>query len=303
VYGPTETTIWSSAINVKHTGTINIGKPIANTYFYILDENNHLTPLGGIGELCIGGQGIALGYWKRDELTAEKFIEVDFQASGLIYKTGDVARLNSNGEFECYGRQDSQIKIHGNRVELGEIEAVITNYPGIKSAVVNLIHDGENKSLAAYYILNNSHLSIKQDRLHDFLMEKLPTSMLPSAYLALDEFPMTYNKKIDRKNLPLPKKEFGNILGRYVAPANEVEQVIQKIWEDVLSIKNISVVDNFFMVGGNSLHIPMIVIRINDHFGLSITLRDFILNSTIQANASMIQTNCKKTIIKETQNE
>lgn len=288
VYGPTETTIWSTAIDVKKSKLISIGKPISNTQCYILDERLQFVPRGGIGELYIGGAGLAGGYWQRPLLTNEKFIKIHVQESELmVYATGDLVRLNRNNDFEYLGRKDLQVKIRGNRIELSEIETVVSQYSGIKSAVVAVFGDGDNKLLVVYYVVEEN-IKVDKSDLHHYLTEKLPTVMIPSAYMQLDSFPMTHNKKIDRKSLPVPESEFSAQLGKFVEPSNEKEYVIQQIWSEVLKIKKISVIENFFMIGGNSLHIPMIVTKLNTLFSSKLTLRDFILNSTIQGNAALL---------------
>ncbi|TAN35178.1 amino acid adenylation domain-containing protein, partial [Patescibacteria group bacterium] len=205
VYGPTETTIWSSAHSIKTnlTDTPPIGQPIANTRIYILDGGHQIQPPGIPGELCIAGQGLARGYLNRPELTAEKFIEVElFGTIERIYKTGDLARWLPDGNLAYLGRIDRQIKLRGFRIELGEIEAVLCQYPDVKEAVANLYEADRNKRIVAYLTTDNNSLS--SEELRTWLKARLPDYMVPSHFVVLDSLPLTPNGKIDRKALPAP---------------------------------------------------------------------------------------------------
>ncbi|BAZ50358.1 amino acid adenylation [Nostoc sp. NIES-4103] len=252
LYGPTETTIWSTAWEVKTDNEIvPIGRPLANTIMYILDQHGQLVPMGVAGESYIGGAGLARGYLNQPELTAQKFIPNHFNNSKFngLYKTGDLVRYLPNGNIEYLGRIDAQVKLRGFRIELGEIEAVLNQYPGVKQAIVLL---GDNQLLVAYIISSNQQ-NLTNNELRNFLKLKLPDYMIPSEFVLLETFPLTPNGKVDRRRLlkltGLRLKKENN----YVAPQSEIERAIADIWQAVLTMEKVGIYDNFFDLGGHSL--------------------------------------------------
>jgi len=278
MYGPTETTIWSSTIEVKAgEGTVPIGPPIDNTQFYVLDKNNQPVPIGVAGELHIGGDGLARGYFRRLELTAEKFIADPFRGESVrgvslgrgssptesgarMYKTGDLVRYRVDGTIEFLGRLDHQVKLRGFRIELGEIETAISRYPGVREAVVIVREDiPGDKRLVAYVTSDQQALTISAVR--EALTGKLPNYMLPSAVVRMDAMPLTPNGKIDRKALPVPDTARTARQREYVAPRTEQEKTLAAIWAEVLHLDRVGVKDNLFELGADSLHIFQIVAR------------------------------------------
>jgi len=292
-YGPTEATIWSSLSDMSTSENINLGKLITNTNYYILDSNLKSCPIGAIGQLYIGGIGLARSYLNNHALTNEKFIWNNSYTNNKerIYKTGDNVKLNYNGELIFLERADSQVKLRGHRIELAEIENSILQYPNIKECVVITNQDSNDKQLIAYYITNKS---ISSREMQNFLLSKLPPIMIPSAFIQLEKFPLTSNKKIDKKALPKPLELFASRTIKYKSASTEIEQQILNIWQDILKIENISIDDNFFGIGGNSLHIPIIVSRISKILNYDITIRDFILNSDIYSLSKFIENSKEK---------
>jgi acyl carrier protein len=247
-----------------------IGKPIANTQIYILDQYLQPLPIGVIGEMYIGGDGVAREYINRPELTAKKFIPNPF-GKGKLYKTGDLARYLADRNIEFLGRIDNQVKIRGFRVELGEIEAHLNQHPDVKETVV-IVKDKLqiDKYLVAYFTVNRKQLKVKE--LRTFLSKKLPNHMIPSAFVTLDQFPLTPNGKIDRKALPEPDFQ-ENKPEEFIAPRNEIEMEIAQIWQQILKIENISINDNFFELGGHSLLATQVISRIKTNFKVELPLK------------------------------
>ncbi len=257
LYGPTETTIWSTAKELKAEEKVNIGRPIANTQVYILTTHQEmsqysLVPFGVPGELCIGGAGLARAYHNRPALTAEKFIPHPFRPGERLYRTGDLAKWLSNGDLECLGRIDDQVKVRGYRIEPGEIEVFIQQQENIKQAIVIAREDKTGSNRLVAYLLTERESTLDKAKMLEALKAQLPAYMLPSVYIEVDEFPMTPNGKIDKKALPDPNKE-AILTHEYVAPRNELESALVEIWCDLLGLEKISIYDNFFAIGGHSL--------------------------------------------------
>lgn len=253
VYGPTETTIWSTIKQIKmDDALITIGHPIANTQVYILNEEGFLVPPGTHGELCIAGDGLAKGYWKRPDLTSEKFITNTFgpHKNTALYRTGDLAKLLPSGEIQCLGRIDQQVKIRGHRIELEEIEKALDLLEGVQTSVVLLNGD----RLIANLILNAAKNSIDDETnsWKQALAEQLPTHMIPQEYHVLTAFPKTLNGKIDRKAL-LASIATKAQTATYTPPRNKTEQLIATIWQECLEIGKIDIHSDFFELGGHSL--------------------------------------------------
>jgi amino acid adenylation domain-containing protein len=256
LYGPTETTVWSTCARITDTANgIRIGKPIANTTVYILDAHRNLCPIGVAGELCIGGAGVTLGYWRRPELTAERFIADPFSATprATLYRTGDRARWRSEGTLEHLGRLDFQIKIRGYRIELGEIQASIARHPAIREVVAIAREDVPgDRRLVAYLITENPPVDLVE-QLRALLRASLPEHMVPSHFVSLEALPLTPNGKLDRKALPAPSASLPGDGHSYAAPRTPAENAIAQIWTAVLGIERVGVNDNFFDLGGHSL--------------------------------------------------
>src|SRR6266516_3752451 len=274
MYGPTETTIWSSIHRIEtEDGPVSIGRPIANTQMFILDQSLNPLPIGAPGELYIGGDGLARSYLNRAELTAEKFIPDPFsnQPGRRLYRTGDLARYLSNGDIECLGRADDQVKVRGFRIELGEIEAVLNQHPAVRQVVVVAREDRPgDKSLVAYFVsAHETELSVTE--LRDYIKGKLPDYMMPSAFVALEELPLTPNGKVNRRALPAP--DFTANKDSYVPPRTKDEELLAGIWADVLRLETVGVEDNFFELGGHSLLATQVISRIRQTFQVQLPLR------------------------------
>lgn len=252
MYGPTETTVYSTFKDLNDTRKINIGKPIFNTQIYILDKHMNPVPIGVQGEIYIGGDGLARGYYRKEELTNKKFIANPFNSKEIIYQTGDYGRWYPQGEIECLGRIDSQVKIRGFRIELGEIESQILSYESIKDTVVTYREDQNGRNyLCAYYV---SHGDINIFDLKKELAKVLPNYMIPSCFIKIDKIPLNANGKIDKKALPEPDS---NILvnAEYQPPRNKIDSKLIEVWSKILNIKKIGIDDNIFELGADSLSI------------------------------------------------
>jgi acyl carrier protein len=290
MYGPTETTIWSTSYLVNGSEkTIPIGKPIANTEIYILDRHYQPVPIGVPGELFIGGRGVVRGYLNRPELTSERFVLNPFsqKLDNRLYATGDLARYSSDGNIEYLGRLDYQVKIRGFRIELGEIEAVLNTHPQIRQSVVIAREDiPGDKRLIAYVVSSDDTLSTKQ--LWEFLKLKLPEYMVPSFFVTLDTLPLTANGKIDRLGLPIPDGEKRSNL-QYISPRNSTEEIIADIFASVLSTQKVSIYDNFFELGGHSLLAIQVISRVKQAFAVEIPLRNMFEEPTIASLSKIIE--------------
>lgn len=252
MYGPTETTIWSTTQTAGlGENVVNIGTPIANTQVYVLDDAMQPAPIGAPGELYIGGAGVTRGYWQREDLTAERFVADPFIAGNRMYRTGDLVRWRDDGRLDFIGRADHQVKIRGYRIELGEIEAQMDADPAIRQAVVIPREDTPGAvRLVGYYTATGS---VDENALKQRLNHALPDYMVPVAFVAMDSFPLTPNKKVDRKALPAPTETAQQQTAEFVAPENTIEQDIAEIWTRILGVQNIGSKDNFFALGGHSL--------------------------------------------------
>ncbi len=291
MYGPTETTIWSSCARVEPgAGVITIGEPIDATQLYILDAKLRPVPPGVPGELHIGGAGLARGYRNRPELTAERFIPDPFLAGNFMYKTGDVARVRG-GAIEVQGRMDHQVKIRGYRIELGEIEARLAEFPGIKEAVVTAPEVAPGRRQLAAYLVCEVPSAAPDEQLaaalRDFLKRTLPDYMVPSFFQTLAAFPLTPNGKIDRKALPAPRAEQARASQPYLAPQGPVETKLAEIWAEILGREQVGTRDNIFEIGGDSLLIFRIAARANEA-GLPLAVRQFFQYCTIAELAAQV---------------
>src|SRR6185437_14109093 len=289
MYGPTETTVWSTLHRVTSAeDMIPIGKPIANTQVYVLDAFRKPVPVGGIGELYIGGRGLARGYLYRDDLTRERFIPSPFSEDALLYRTGDLARWRQDGILECLGRVDSQIKLRGFRIEAGEIEAVLHSHPGIRQcAVIAREDEPGNKQLVAYYESSDG-TSLSLADLRAYVANDLPSFMVPSSFVQIDKLPLTPNGKVDRRSLPKPIESIAEG-ANFVAPRDTVEQVLAQIWSKILRVKRIGLHDNFFELGGHSLLAVRIAVEIEKLTGFHAPLATFLHAPTIAQLAEVLR--------------
>ncbi len=265
MYGPTETTVWSSIKDLTNTNSINIGKPIANTQMYILDKKLNLLPIGVPGELYVGGDGLSRGYLGRERLTSQKFINNPYIKNDIIYNTGDVAKWLPNGELDCLGRSDSQVKLRGLRIELGEIENQILSFPNIENSAVCIKNDSSDRQFLCAYFTSKERISISE--LKNYLSKFLPNYMVPSFLIQLEDFKYTPNGKVDKNSLP---KLDISINTNMILPETKTERDLSKIWEDLLGISPISINENFFNIGGDSiLALKMQIELLNNNINIS----------------------------------
>jgi len=292
LYGPTETTIWSTIYKVeKDHGSVSIGRPIANTQIYVLDEYLNCVPVGVTGELYIGGVGVARGYVGRAAETSEKFIPDPFsEAAGMrLYRTGDLARYWPDGNLEFLGRMDQQVKIRGHRIELGEIEAALGSYPGVQGVVVLAREEETGSKRLVAYVVSHEEQAPTVSELGKYLKQKLPEYMMPSAFMLLDELPLTPNGKIDRKALPAPEQGRPELAELYVAPQTAVEEIVGGIWAEVLQVEQVGVHDNFFELGGHSLLATQVISRVREAFGVEVALRQLFERPTVAGLAQSVE--------------
>jgi natural product biosynthesis luciferase-like monooxygenase protein/amino acid adenylation domain-containing protein len=288
MYGPTETTIWSSTYQVNgDASSIPIGQPIANTEFYIVDRHLQPVPIGIPGELLIGGAGVVRGYFNRDELTTERFVPNPFRPDGgRLYRTGDLARYRADGVVDFLGRIDHQVKIRGHRIELGEIEAVVAAQPGVREAVVVAREDSPgDKRLVAYVVAVPGEL-IDQVAVREALKTQLPDYMVPSHVMVLDALPLTPNAKIDRKALPAPESGTTSAAApTFVSAESDLERTIAGIWQEILNVPRVGVQDNFFDIGGHSLLTVRVHSRLRAAVDRQVSLTDLFRFPTIRSLA------------------
>jgi amino acid adenylation domain-containing protein len=286
-YGPTENTTFSSCYRVgpdwDGVGSVPIGRGINGTRLYVVDARGQLVGIGVAGELYVGGCGLAQGYLKRADLTAERFVPdaLSGERGARLYRTGDRVRWRVDGTLEYLGRLDHQVKLRGFRIELGEIESVLRSHPGVVEAVVLAREDepGE-KRLVAYVAVPDDGLSL--DELRDHLRERLPEYMVPSAWLILPELPLTANGKVDRSALPLPETDHAPSIREFVPPRTPIEEIVAQVWADVLALERVSVTDSFFDLGGHSLLAIRILSRIYDSFEIDMPLRVLFQGPTVE---------------------
>ncbi|GEJ45764.1 non-ribosomal peptide synthetase [Chryseobacterium sp. ON_d1] len=278
MYGPTETTIWSSTKKIeKNTSPLNIGAPITETFFYILDADLNLLPINAMGDIYIGGKGLAKGYYNNERLTSERFIKNPFREGELMYKTGDIGQWNETGEIIFFGRSDHQVKINGYRIELGDIENQLNIIENIEDSVVVVKDHGGEKDLVAY-IKIRAEIAISE--IYDILSLHLPYYMVPQFIFSVEEFPLTPNKKIDRKLLSaqdLPSGPEGP--DNRKIDNNQLIQSLKVLWKEVLhSQKDIQVEDNFFELGGHSILVNKLINLISKNFSVQISMKDVFEN-------------------------
>lgn len=286
MYGQTETTGIISTFPIDRAelngaGIMPIGSPISHASMYILDENLKLVETEAVGELYIGGEGVARGYLDRPQLTAERFIKGAFAKddTARLYRTGDLARCTSTGVVEYLGRIDDQVKIRGFRIELGEVETVIGQFADVREAVVTTYEQNGDKRLAAY-LVGDPNAKIVTADLRNFLKQKLPDYMVPSAFVELERIPLTPNGKIDRKALPAPEREVTKRAG-YEPAQTDTEKTVAKIWSEMLGMDNVGSRDNFFDLGGHSLLATQMLVKIAEETGTLLRVADIFNTPTI----------------------
>ena len=293
MYGPTETTIWSSTCKVEAGQPVLIGPPIANTTFYVLNAHCQPVPVGVPGELYIGGDGLARGYLNRSELTSERFIDDPFSRrfGARLYKTGDLVRYLPDRTIEFLGRIDRQVKIRGYRIELREIESVLNLHAAVRESVVVLEQDGSGEKRIVAYVVVSSPSSALIGELRDSLKQKLPTYMLPSAIVALDAFPLTPNGKLDYRALSSlatsPARASLDDQSQVLARTS-TEEALVGIWREILKLDDIGIHDNFFDLGGHSLMAARLIGRINSIFNVTLTFLEIFQHPTIAQMATLI---------------
>ncbi|MGZ4031267.1 MAG: non-ribosomal peptide synthetase [Tumebacillaceae bacterium] len=285
-YGPTETTTFATVARVTpaniQDASVPIGRPISNTTLYVLDRNLQPVPVGVPGELYIGGAGVARGYLNRPELSAEKFVAHPFsdEPGATLYRTGDIVRYLADGQIDILGRIDNQVKIRGFRIELGEIEVELGKHPSVREALVMAREDVPGDKRLVAYVLSEGETA-DAAVLRTFMKEKMPDYMVPSAFVALDSFPLTPNGKVDRKALPKP--DYNTSGQAFVAPSTDVEKTIATIWTEVLGVEKVGVHDNFFDLGGHSLLATQTLSRLRKAFQVDVPLRILFESPTIAA--------------------
>ena len=296
MYGPTETTIWSTAHRLtdsEYEANPPIGRPLANTRVYVLDDDLKRVPAGDAGDLFIGGEGLARGYFGRPDLTAERFVPDSFGKTngGLLYRTGDVVRWNANGELEFLGRADDQVKVRGHRIELAEVESEVRRVPGVADAAVIASADGTGENRLLAYVVAGAGAALLTSEIRSVLQLRLPEYMIPSGFFELRKLPLTPNGKTDRQALALLSDiTEPQLRAPYVAPTTETERRLSTIWADVLGVEAVGVDDDFFDLGGHSLLAVQIILRIEEATEKSLTLLQLLENSRLGALATLLDT-------------
>ncbi len=296
MYGITETTVHVTYRPVtkddlnRSRGSV-IGRAIPDLQIYILDRHRQPVPIGVPGEMYVGGAGVACGYLRRPELSAERFVTDPFnnRPEARLYRTGDLARYLSDGDIEYLGRIDHQVKIRGFRIELGEIEAALNRYPSVRESIVQVREDMPGEKRLVAYFVPESGKTFTNSELRHFLQLKLPDYMVPAAFVSLDSLPLTPNGKIDRKALRAPEQSRPELAETFVAPRTQVEELLAAIWADVLEIEQVGIDDNFFDLGGHSLLATRLVSRIRDTFQVELPLAALFEASTVATLAERIE--------------
>jgi amino acid adenylation domain-containing protein len=291
VYGPTETTTfatWHEVKAVEEERAVPIGRPIANTQVYLLDASGEPVPIGVTGEIYIGGAGVARGYLNRPELTAERFLPDPFvfKPGARMYRTGDLARRLPDGNIEFIGRIDFQVKIRGFRVELGEIEARLAGYPGVRAAAVIARSDSAGDKRLVAYFATPADQQITAGQLRAHVAASLPEHMIPAAFVRLDSMPLTANGKVNPAALPAPEAD-SLAAEAYEPPRNEMEKMLARVWSEILGVERIGRNDNFFALGGHSLSAARIVARLQQTFGMEVKVRDLFACPSLSSLAQL----------------
>ncbi len=292
-YGPTEATVWSTVHegrDQESTATVPIGRPIANTQVYLLDGRLEPVPIGVPGELYIGGVGVSRGYWNRPDLTAAAFIPDPYgqEPGARLYRTGDVARYDSDGLLEFMGRVDHQVKIRGHRIEIEEIEAALCEQEGVQNAVVTIREGGGEDKRLVGYVIPRVGSQPTSATLRDALSARLPDYMIPATLILLDRFPLTPNGKVDRRALPYLDQVPAMVDVTHASPASPTEEEIIRIWKEVLATDQVTVADNFFDLGGHSLLAIQVVSRLNEVFKKELSVAALFESPTVAQLAMLV---------------
>jgi amino acid adenylation domain-containing protein len=293
LYGPSEDTTYSTYEVVADGANeaVLIGRPIANTQVYLLDGEQQPVAIGVSGEIYLGGEGLARGYLKRAELTAERFVPNPYsrEAGGRLYRTGDLGRYRNDGRIEYLGRADQQVKVRGFRIELGEIEARLEQQGGVRQCVVTASEtsSGGDKQLVAY-VVSEAGEGVTASELRAYLKERLPEYMIPSGWVFLAEMPLTTNGKVDRKRLPAAELGAG-VSTEYQAPRTPTEEVVAGIWAEVLQVERVGVLDNFFELGGHSLLATNVIFAVKNAFQVELPLRSIFESPTVSDLSQRIE--------------
>ncbi|SDY17742.1 non-ribosomal peptide synthetase [Thermoactinomyces sp. DSM 45892] len=292
-YGPTETAVICTGYHYQSKGCMDpnvpIGKPMVNTQMYVLNADMQPVSTGILGELWVGGDGIARGYWNQPELTAERFVENPFRPGTKMYRTGDIVKWLSDGNLQFIGRADHQVKIRGYRIELGEIENRLAQHDAVLNALVLIKEDSQGEKYLCAYVEMGSEAT--NEDLVEWIAKRLPLYMIPSAFVRVSTFPLTHNGKIDRRALPEPNQSSITVHDKqaYLAPRNELEQAMVQLWEEVLQVEPIGVLDNFFAMGGHSLKALNLVNKVSKKFERSLPLSVLFKNPTVASLCEMLQ--------------
>ena len=283
VYGPTECTVDVSVCRISQCSQPSIGGPINNVYGYILNDSLQLLPLGATGELYVAGAGLARGYCKRPDLTAERFVpdSISGVIGSRLYRTGDLARFLPGGQLEFCGRRDDQVKIRGYRVELEEITAVLRRSKGVQDAVVLMTEGNTGQSNLLAYIVLEPDTTLNVEQLRNELRQQIPEYMIPSGFIMLDQLPFTVNGKVDRKALILMGDGQRVTSSAYTGARNRTEEVVSAIWQEVLGLQQAGIHDNFFDLGGHSLAMVQVRSRLRETLNKEVPMVELFRNPTI----------------------
>ncbi len=288
VYGPTENTTFSTSYPVDAiTSVIPIGKPISNSTAYILDEFQQLVPVGIVGEICLGGDGVAIGYLNNVEATREKFIPNTYRANDRLYRSGDLGRWLPDGNIEFVGRRDDQIKIRGYRIELGEIENTLRGYAGIEKALVVAKQNAHGEKTLVCYITGQPDLTAGDVKA--YLSGKLPAYMIPEYIVVLEDFPLSSTGKTDRSRLPDPEEFLTLTSASHAEPINSDQQKLRDIWKEVLDRERVSIRDSFFEIGGQSIKAIRLINKIAGTFGVKLEMRELFMKPVLEDQAILIR--------------
>ncbi len=290
MYGPTETTVWSATYALTGVGgVVPIGRPIANTRVYVLDDGLRPQPVGVPGELYVAGDGVTRGYLDRPGLTAERFLPDPFagEAGSRMYRTGDRARWRRDGTLEYLGRLDEQVKVRGFRIEPGEVEAALAAHPQVRESAVVAREGATGDRRLVAYVVAEQGAAVEAAELRTHLARRLPEYMVPGVFVALENLPLTPNGKLDRRALPAP--DFASAEGRYVAPRTPTEEVLAETWAETLRLERVGVTDSFFELGGHSLLATRVISRVRQAFGVEVPLRALFEGPTVAELAARVE--------------
>jgi nonribosomal peptide synthetase DhbF len=291
LYGPTEAAVYATAWMLPpefRGGVVPIGRPIFNVKVYLFPPGGwELLPIGATGELCIGGRGVGIGYWKQPELTAERFVADPFDSGKLLYRTGDLARWRADGVLEFLGRIDQQVKIRGYRVELGEVEAALLRHPGVRECAVTSGASARGDGRLIAYLVPETGQIPAAAQLRAHLAARLPDFMVPSAFVVMQYLPLNANGKLDRAALPIPDESRAQ--QEYIAPRTRMEALVAQTWAEVLGLDRVGVEEDFFNLGGHSLHGMRILARLGSTLDRRLSLRLLFSTRSVAALASGIE--------------